>query len=84
MTAEQVAETASADEKPAKAGANRDERRPLVSVNDLKKYFPVRGGLFRRVVAHVKAVDGVDLDDLQEIKQLILQREAELKKGGSS
>ena len=34
---------------------------PLVEVTDLRKYFPVRGGLFRRVVAQVKAVDGVSL-----------------------
>ena len=31
----------------------------MLRVVDLKKYFPVRGGLFRRVVAQVKAVDGV-------------------------
>jgi oligopeptide/dipeptide ABC transporter ATP-binding protein len=31
----------------------------LLRVNELKKYFPVRGGLLRRVVAQVKAVDGV-------------------------
>ena len=31
----------------------------LLQVNDLKKYFPVRGGLLHRVVAQVKAVDGV-------------------------
>ena len=34
---------------------------PLVEVTELRKYFPVRGGLFRRVVAQVKAVDGVSL-----------------------
>jgi len=28
----------------------------------LKKYFPVLGGVFKRPVAHVKAVDGVDLE----------------------
>ena len=32
---------------------------PLLEVRDLQKYFPVRGGLLRRVVAQVKAVDGV-------------------------
>jgi len=32
---------------------------PLLEVRDLKKHFPVRGGLFRRVVAQVRAVDGV-------------------------
>lgn len=31
----------------------------LLEVKNLKKYFPVRRGVFRRVVAHVKAVDGV-------------------------
>ncbi|HEY1017076.1 MAG TPA: dipeptide ABC transporter ATP-binding protein [Herpetosiphonaceae bacterium] len=31
----------------------------LLQVNDLRKYFPVKGGLLRRTVAHVKAVDGV-------------------------
>ena len=34
---------------------------PLLEVTDLRKYFPVRGGLFRRVVAQIKAVDGVSL-----------------------
>jgi oligopeptide/dipeptide ABC transporter ATP-binding protein len=33
---------------------------PLLEVKGLKKYFPVRGGLFRRVVNQVRAVDGVD------------------------
>src|SRR5512142_3339375 len=31
----------------------------LVSVQGLVKYFPVRGGLLQRVVAHVKAVEDV-------------------------
>ncbi|WP_054958313.1 ABC transporter ATP-binding protein [Paenibacillus dakarensis] len=31
----------------------------LIEVNDLKKYFPVRGGVFQRTVGNVKAVDGV-------------------------
>ncbi|OFW13148.1 MAG: peptide ABC transporter substrate-binding protein [Acidobacteria bacterium RIFCSPLOWO2_02_FULL_59_13] len=31
----------------------------LLNVTDLKKYFPVRAGVFSRVAAHVKAVDGV-------------------------
>ena len=34
---------------------------PLLQVRDLQKYFPVRGGLFRRVQAQVRAVDGVSL-----------------------
>ena len=34
---------------------------PLVEVTDLRKHFPVRGGVFRRVVGQIKAVDGVTL-----------------------
>ena len=34
---------------------------PLVEVTDLRKHFPVRGGVFRRVVGQIKAVDGVSL-----------------------
>ncbi|RME56711.1 MAG: ATP-binding cassette domain-containing protein [Deltaproteobacteria bacterium] len=32
---------------------------PVLEVRDLKKHFPVRGGIFRRVVGKVHAVDGV-------------------------
>jgi len=32
---------------------------PLIEVRNLKKYFPVRKGVFSRVVAHVRAVDDV-------------------------
>jgi peptide/nickel transport system ATP-binding protein len=38
---------------------NKSERRDLVRVEHLKKFFPVRGGLFQRVVAWVQAVDDV-------------------------
>jgi peptide/nickel transport system ATP-binding protein len=34
----------------------------LLAVRDLKVHFPIRKGLFRRTVGHVKAVDGVSLD----------------------
>jgi len=36
-----------------------EDKEALLVVKDLIKYFPVRGGLLRRVVAWVKAVDGV-------------------------
>jgi len=32
----------------------------LLEVQNLKKHFPIQRGLFRRVVGHVRAVDGVD------------------------
>ena len=35
---------------------------PLVSVRALKTWFPVQSGVLQRTVAHVHAVDGVDLD----------------------
>ncbi|MEM7487889.1 MAG: dipeptide ABC transporter ATP-binding protein [Pseudomonadota bacterium] len=38
---------------------------PLVSVRDLKMHFPVLGGLLRRQVGSVKAVDGVSFDILE-------------------
>jgi oligopeptide/dipeptide ABC transporter ATP-binding protein len=34
---------------------------PLVEIQGLVKYFPVKGGILQRTVAEVKAVDGVDL-----------------------
>jgi oligopeptide/dipeptide ABC transporter ATP-binding protein len=37
---------------------------PLVSVRGLKKHFPIMGGLLRRQIATVYAVDGVDFDIL--------------------
>jgi len=34
---------------------------PVVEARDLKVWFPVRRGLLRRTVGHIRAVDGVDL-----------------------
>ena len=41
-------------------GATADTRRvPLLEVRNLKVYFPIRTGVFRRHTDDVKAVDGV-------------------------
>ena len=42
--------------------ANADDGAPLLRVADLKVYFPIHRGVFRRVVDHVRAVDGISLD----------------------
>ena len=39
-----------------------ENRKPILRVDNLVKYFPVRAGVFRRVVAHVKAVDNISLE----------------------
>src|SRR6187397_1284682 len=35
---------------------------PLLRVKNLKKYFPIRGGLFSREVARVHAVDDISME----------------------
>ncbi|MDD4889816.1 MAG: ATP-binding cassette domain-containing protein [Phycisphaerae bacterium] len=35
---------------------------PIMQVRNLKTYFPVRKGILRRTVGHVKAVDGISFD----------------------
>jgi len=44
------------------SGNGADGREALVQVKDLKKYFPIRRGVLKRTVGHVKAVDGVTFD----------------------
>src|SRR5947199_10853919 len=39
-----------------------DRAEPLLSVRNLKKYFPIRRGVFSRIAAYVKAVDDVSFD----------------------
>ena len=50
------------NQRPGDTNANavkRDMTNPLLVVEDLKMYFPVYGGVMRRKVAQVFAVDGV-------------------------
>jgi microcin C transport system ATP-binding protein len=44
--------------KPAPAPA---DARPLVGAHDLRVWFPIKGGVLRRIQGYVKAVDGVDI-----------------------
>jgi peptide/nickel transport system ATP-binding protein len=46
---------------PHRAAAATSAGEPLLEVRDLRTWFPIRRGLLRRVVGHVRAVDGVDL-----------------------
>ncbi len=39
-------------------------REPLLKVRNLKKYFPIKRGIFSRTVGHVKAVDDISFDIL--------------------
>ena len=60
------------------AGAITTETPYTVSENILEacnvsKHFPIRKGIFKRVVAHVKAVDGVDLTIRRGSKQASIQ-----------
>jgi oligopeptide transport system ATP-binding protein len=38
---------------------------PLVQVRNLKKYFPLTGGVFRKVLGYVRAVDDISFDILK-------------------
>jgi oligopeptide transport system ATP-binding protein len=45
--------------EPAAQETSTTNERPLLQVRDLRTYFPVKRGLLRRIVGHLKAVDGV-------------------------
>ncbi|WP_033165911.1 oligopeptide/dipeptide ABC transporter ATP-binding protein [Clostridium sp. KNHs205] len=38
------------------------KEQPLLKVSDLKKYYPVRGGIIPHTISFIKAVDGVDFE----------------------
>jgi oligopeptide transport system ATP-binding protein len=44
---------------PQHTAADSSNGRDLVTVEDLKVYFPVRGGFFKAAIGNVRAVDGV-------------------------
>ena len=41
---------------------NVDPNQTVLRINDLKTWFPIKEGIFKRTIGHVKAVDGVSLD----------------------
>src|SRR5690625_642995 len=38
------------------------DKNVLVRLNHLKKYFPIKGGILRRTVGHLKAVDDISFN----------------------
>ena len=48
-------------EQPPPAPARKAAER-LLQVSDLKVHFPIKKGLFRRIIGHARAVDGVSID----------------------
>ncbi|GBG02668.1 ABC transporter ATP-binding protein [Azospira sp. I13] len=60
---------------PALSGGGQTRAAPLLQVSDLKVHFPIRKGLLKRTVGHVKAVDGVSLE-LQRGRTLALVGES--------
>ncbi len=56
----------------AAASSAASKRPPLVKVKDIQVHFPIKKGVFKHTVGHVKAVDGVDLTIRQgEIVSLV-------------
>jgi peptide/nickel transport system ATP-binding protein len=54
---------------------SRQERPPLLQVDDFKVHYPIRKGIFKRVVDFVRAVDGVSFT-IQQGKTLALVGES--------
>jgi microcin C transport system ATP-binding protein len=48
--------------QPQPKGDIKKDGAEIMSAKNLKVWFPIKAGVLRRVVGHVKAVDGVDID----------------------
>ncbi|HET6619780.1 MAG TPA: ABC transporter ATP-binding protein [Dongiaceae bacterium] len=48
--------------QPQPKGEVKANGAEIMSAKDFKVWFPIKAGVFRRIVGHVKAVDGVDID----------------------
>jgi oligopeptide/dipeptide ABC transporter ATP-binding protein len=63
---------ATAGSSPNGRPARETGTRPLVEVKDLVKYYPITGGIFKRKIGDVRAVDGVSFSvDKGEILGLV-------------
>jgi len=51
-----------AAEPKGKAGARDAKARTVLRGDDIKVWFPIKAGVFRRTIGHVKAVDGIDVN----------------------
>ena len=60
---------------PLAATAGQAQRHVVLEVRDLKVHFPIRRGVFKRIVGHVHAVDGVSFE-LREGRTLALVGES--------
>lgn len=60
MESEKLRERPSAQGDLSRSEASQIET-PLLEIKSLKKFYPVKGGMIRHTVGHVRAVDGVDL-----------------------
>jgi peptide/nickel transport system ATP-binding protein len=47
---------------PQDAQVVAPDQKPILVVNDLEVYFPIKRGLFRHTVGHIKAVDGISFE----------------------
>jgi oligopeptide/dipeptide ABC transporter ATP-binding protein len=63
------------DGAPREGTVRQAAEKVLLAAKDLKVYFPIRKGIFRRTVGHVRAVDGVSLE-LREGRTLALVGES--------
>ena len=50
------------DSKPVANNKPTEDPHPMIKIRNAKKWFPIKAGMFSPVTAHVRAVDGVDLD----------------------
>lgn len=48
--------------KRAKNDLEKEKEETVLKVQDLKVYYPIKKGVFKRTIGHVKAVDGVSID----------------------